>query len=80
MSSLKNYETDNKYLQLLSDLIFGDQDEYEIRIFEYINEYSEVEKFIADTTYKISKSGVIIVEDVLILKNKKQCWIIKINR
>jgi hypothetical protein len=74
-----NYDfTDEQNLMYL--LIFGDKSEYEIDIFKYIDNMKEINPFIEKTLTNLKKSGVKIIEDILILTENKNSWIIKIEK
>ena len=71
---MKDLNNENK---LMYQLIFGEKNYNEISLFEYIDDISTVHKFTEKILSNSKKAGVIIKEDVLILTEDKNVWIIK---
>jgi hypothetical protein len=70
----------NKVEQLMHDLIFDKKVEYEIDLTEYISEITDAEEFTNEIVNNLIKSGIKIVEQVIILVKDKKTWILKIKR
>ena len=66
--------------KLMYDIIFGKEKEYEIPIFEYIEEMNDVDNFTSRIVENLTTSGVKIKDDILVLTVDKKVWILKINR
>ncbi len=63
--------------KLMYELIFGNKVEYEIQLMEYISDIKDVKPFMDKVLKNLKKSGIKIQEDVLILTEKKNIWILK---
>ncbi len=72
-----NFTTENK---LMYDLIFGNKKEYEIKLLEYISNVKEINPFMDKILINLKKAGIKIKEDILILTEKKNIWILKIEK
>lgn len=66
--------------KLMYDIIFGDKNDYEIPILEYIGEMNDVDDFTSKVVSNLIASGVKIKEDILVLTVDKKVWILKIER
>jgi hypothetical protein len=73
----KNFTMENK---LMYDLIFGTKKEYEINFLEYINSIKDLTSFIDRILSNLKKAGLKIKEDILILTENKNLWILKIEK
>jgi hypothetical protein len=72
-----NFTIENK---LMYDLIFGNKKEYEIKLLEYISNVKEINPFIEKILSNLKKSGLKIKEDILIITENKNLWILKIEK
>lgn len=77
MENFENFTVENK---LMYDLIFSDNQEHEISILEYISNIKEVNTFIDKVVKNLKIAGIKIKEDILILTEKKNIWILKIEK
>lgn len=67
--------------KLLHDLIFNDEEnEFEISLFEYIEDIKTLETFTNNILEKITRSGVEVMEQAFILTESKKKWTIKLYR
>ena len=71
---LTNYE------KLLYDLIFSEEDEYEINISKYIEDIYEYDKFMEKVENVLSKSEVMIIDNDVDVKSDEIIWILKVKK
>jgi hypothetical protein len=77
MGKFEDFTSENK---LMYDLIFGDKKEYEIKFLEYINNIKEINPFMDKILLNLKKSGIKIKEDIFILTENKNIWILKLEK
>ena len=65
---------------LLYNLIFGDKDEYEINLSDYLEELYKYDRFIDEVKLILKKSKVTIVKEKLELDVKGPIWILKVKK
>lgn len=65
---------------LIYDLIFSDNQDYEIDISEYIEDIYKYDKFVEDIKSILKKSKVSIVKDKLELETQKAIWTLKVKK
>lgn len=65
---------------LIYDLIFSDNLDYEIDISEYIEDIYKYDKFVEDIKSILKKSKVAIVKDKLELETRKAIWTLKVKK
>lgn len=65
---------------LIYDLIFSDNLDYEIDISEYIEDIYKYDKFVEDIKSILKKSKVSIVKDKLELETRKAIWTLKVKK
>ena len=65
---------------LMYDLIFGNKKEYEINFLEYIDNIKEINTFLERVLLNLDKAGLKIKDDILILTENKNIWILKIEK
>lgn len=65
---------------LLYDLIFGEKDEYEINLSDYLEELYKYDRFIDEIKSILKKSKVTIVKEKLELDAKGPIWILKVKK
>ncbi len=66
--------------KLIYDLIFGENDVYEIPIMEYIDEIELADLFRNKITTILNISGIKIKEDILVFVKDTKLWTLKIDR
>ena len=71
---LTNYE------KLLYDLIFSNEDEFEINISKYIGDIYEYDKFMEKIEKALSKSEVMILENDVDVKSDEIIWLLKVKK
>jgi hypothetical protein len=65
---------------LIHELIFGNKSENEIHIFEYIQNVNDISSFTEKILLILEKSGITIKEEILILTEFKNIWILKLKK
>ncbi len=65
--------------KLMYNIIFGEKEEYDIPILEYIP-LIDVDDFRTRIISNLELSGFEIVDDVLIMTKDRKSWILKIKR
>ena len=65
---------------LIYDLIFSDNLDYEIDISEYIEDIYKYDKFVEYIKSILKKSKVSIVKDKLELETRKAIWTLKVKK
>jgi len=66
--------------KLIYDLIFSDNQEYEIDISEYIEDIYKYDKFVEEIKSVLKKSKVSIIRDRLELETRKAIWTLKVKK
>ncbi len=69
-----------KEQKLLYDLIFLNEEEYEIKLMEYMEEIYLLEDFTNKILSNLLDSGIKIKEQIYVLTKEKKSWILKIKR
>jgi len=65
---------------LVYDLIFSDKLEYEIDIFQFVDNIYQYDKFIDEIKYIFRKSKVMVLSDKLHIESKKAIWTLKVKK
>lgn len=65
---------------LLYDLIFGEKDEYEINVSDYLEELYKYDRFIDEIKSILKKSKVSIIKERLELSENGPIWILKVKK
>lgn len=65
--------------KLMYDLIFGEKNEYDIPIMEYIP-LIDIDVFTSRVILNLELAGLEIIDDILILTKDRKSWILKIKR
>lgn len=65
---------------LIYDLIFSDEQDYEIDISEYIDDIYKYDKFVEEIKSVLKKSKVSVIKDRLELETRKAIWILKVKK
>lgn len=66
--------------ELISNLIFSDQEDFLINTSEYIDEPYKYDRFISETKDILEKSSVRILKERVNLVKEGAIWILKVKR
>lgn len=77
---ITNTDELSKENKLMYELIFGDKNEYEIDLFEYIESIKDINPFTNKVLNNLKKSGIKIKEEFLFLSEEKNIWILKLKK
>lgn len=69
-----------KEQKLLYDIIFLNDEEYEIKLMEYLDEIYLLEDFTNKIVSNLLDSGIKVKEQIYVLTKEKKSWILKIKR
>jgi hypothetical protein len=72
----------NDEQRLMYRLIFeeSDKNEYEIDLFQYIDNISEVDTFSNRILHNLTECDIVVEEQVFLLLSDKKAWVIKIKK
>lgn len=65
---------------LLYDLIFGQKEEYEINLSDYLEELYKYDRFVDEVKSILKKSKVSIIKERLDLSENGPIWILKVKK
>lgn len=65
---------------LIYDLIFSDNTEYEINVTEYIDDIYKYDRFIEETKKVLKKSKVEILQERIVVDMNSVTWKIKVKK
>jgi hypothetical protein len=76
----KNIDFSKKKDELIYELIFGEKNEFNIDIAEYLVDIYEYEDFISDLKNILKKSKVKIIKSDIRLDSKTVIWVLKVKK
>jgi hypothetical protein len=65
---------------LIYDLIFSDENDFEIEISEYIEDVYKYDKFVSEMKKILKKAKVMIVKSNLDIQSKRIIWYLKVKK